>query len=57
MSLVSPALSDIIDRLRAVGCVLAEDEARLLVSTARTPAELAAMVDRRVHGLPLEHVL
>ncbi|HEX4701887.1 MAG TPA: putative protein N(5)-glutamine methyltransferase [Pseudonocardiaceae bacterium] len=57
MSLVSPALSDIIDRLRAVGCVFAEDEARLLVSTARTPAELAAMVDRRVHGLPLEHVL
>jgi release factor glutamine methyltransferase len=29
----------------------------LLISEARTPAELAAMVDRRVAGLPLEHVL
>ncbi|MCQ4043076.1 putative protein N(5)-glutamine methyltransferase [Streptantibioticus rubrisoli] len=47
----------IVSRLRAAGCVFAEDEARLIVSTARTPAELAAMVDRRVVGLPLEHVL
>jgi release factor glutamine methyltransferase len=47
----------IVARLRAAGCVFAEDEAQLLVSTARTPAELAAMVDRRVAGLPLEHVL
>jgi release factor glutamine methyltransferase len=37
--------------------VFAEDEARLLVSVARTPDELAEMVDRRVAGLPLEHVL
>jgi release factor glutamine methyltransferase len=44
-------------RLRAAGCVFAEDEARLLVSAARTPAELDAMVDRRASGLPLEHVL
>ncbi|GAA2899671.1 putative protein N(5)-glutamine methyltransferase [Streptosporangium fragile] len=29
----------------------------MLVSTARTPADLDAMVDRRVAGLPLEHVL
>lgn len=29
----------------------------MIVSTARTPTELAAMVDRRVAGLPLEHVL
>ncbi|GLW99933.1 methylase [Microtetraspora sp. NBRC 16547] len=29
----------------------------MLVSTARTPADLTAMVDRRVAGLPLEHVL
>ncbi|UGY91190.1 putative protein N(5)-glutamine methyltransferase [Streptomyces gobiensis] len=57
---VSPSLlplSLIVTRLRAVGCVFAEDEARLLLSTARTPDELAAMVDRRVAGLPLEHVL
>jgi release factor glutamine methyltransferase len=37
--------------------VFAEDEARLLVSAARTPAELDAMVERRASGLPLEHVL
>ncbi|MBB5123043.1 putative protein N(5)-glutamine methyltransferase [Streptomyces eurocidicus] len=55
----SPSLSlpAVILRLRAVGCVFAEDEAELLFSTARTPAELAAMVERRVGGLPLEHVL
>jgi len=47
----------IISRLRAAGCVFAEEEARLLMSTARTPDELDAMVDRRVAGLPLEQVL
>jgi release factor glutamine methyltransferase len=47
----------IVSRLRAAGCVFAEDESRLLTSTARTPAELDAMVDRRVAGLPLEQVL
>ncbi|MEV0371009.1 putative protein N(5)-glutamine methyltransferase [Streptomyces sp. NPDC050636] len=49
--------STVITRLRAAGCVFAEDEAELLISTARTPAELAAMVEQRVIGLPLEHVL
>ena len=49
--------SVIVARLRAAGCVFAEDEARLLISAARTPADLAAMVDRRAAGLPLEHVL
>jgi release factor glutamine methyltransferase len=55
----SPALpaSAVVDRLRAAGCVFAEDEARLLVSAARTPADLTAMVERRASGLPLEHVL
>ena len=52
-----PAFSAVVTRLRAAGCVFAEDEARLLVSTARTPAELADMVDRRAAGLPLEHVV
>ncbi|MGP3925726.1 putative protein N(5)-glutamine methyltransferase [Streptomyces sp. 8N616] len=49
--------SVVVTRLRAAGCVFAEDEAQLLTTTARTPAELAAMVDRRATGLPLEHVL
>src|SRR2546421_4078491 len=44
-------------RLRAAGCVFAEDEARLLMSAARTPAELDAMVGQRAAGLPLEQVL
>jgi release factor glutamine methyltransferase len=43
--------------LRAAGCVFAEDEARLLIEQARTPADLAVMVSRRTAGLPLEHVL
>jgi release factor glutamine methyltransferase len=49
--------ADIVARLRAAGCVFAEDEAELLLATARTPGELAAMVERRVAGQPLEHVL
>lgn len=59
MSALSSSLSQpvIVTRLRAAGCVFAEDEARLLISTARTPSDLTAMVDRRVAGLPLEHVL
>jgi release factor glutamine methyltransferase len=47
----------IVARLRAAGCVFAEDEARLLLAAAQTPAELAAMVDQRVAGLPLEQIL
>jgi release factor glutamine methyltransferase len=44
-------------RLRAAGCVFAEDEARLLLQEVRTAAELDALVERRVAGEPLEHVL
>ena len=44
-------------RLRAAGCVFAEDEARLLVAAARTATELEAMTSRRVGGEPLELVL
>ena len=47
----------IVARLRAAGCVFAEDEARLLVDAARTPARVAALVERRAAGEPLEHVL
>jgi release factor glutamine methyltransferase len=56
----SPSFRDrsaVVTRLRAAGCVFAEDEAQLLISAAYTPADLAAMVDRRSAGLPLEHVL
>jgi release factor glutamine methyltransferase len=57
---VSPSArerSAIVARLRAAGCVFAEDEARLLIAAARTPADLAGLVDRRAAGLPLEQVL
>ncbi|MEU5696413.1 putative protein N(5)-glutamine methyltransferase [Actinosynnema sp. NPDC020468] len=47
----------VITALRTAGCVFAEDEARLLRETARTPEELDALVRRRVVGEPLEHVL
>ncbi|MGH7728677.1 MAG: putative protein N(5)-glutamine methyltransferase [Vulcanimicrobiaceae bacterium] len=44
-------------RLRAAGCVFAEDEAALLSGAARTPVELAELVARRVAGVPLEQIL
>ena len=49
--------ASIVGRLRAAGCVFAEDEADLLVAAARTPQQLDDMVRRRESGLPLEHVI
>jgi release factor glutamine methyltransferase len=49
--------AEIVATLRAAGCVFAEEEALLLASAAGAPAELAAMVDRRVAGQPLEYVV
>ncbi|WTW96693.1 putative protein N(5)-glutamine methyltransferase [Streptomycetaceae bacterium NBC_01309] len=57
---VSPpslTLPTLVTTLRAAGCVFAEDEAQLLVSAARNPDELALMVELRVAGHPLEHLL
>ncbi|MFD7729642.1 putative protein N(5)-glutamine methyltransferase [Kitasatospora phosalacinea] len=45
------------DRLRAAGCVFAEDEARLLLAAAPDPARLDAMVELRCAGHPLEQVV
>lgn len=56
-SVRSLSFSSVVSRLRTAGCVYAEDEAKLLISGASTTAELAAMVERRATGLPLEHVL
>jgi release factor glutamine methyltransferase len=55
--LPSPASGDLVATLRAAGCVFAEDEARLLLAQAGTPAELDDLVRRRVAGEPLEQVL
>ncbi|ROS44981.1 putative protein N(5)-glutamine methyltransferase [Amycolatopsis thermoflava] len=46
----------LVSRLRAAGCVFAEDEARLLLEAASGP-ELDALTARRVAGEPLEQVL
>jgi release factor glutamine methyltransferase len=46
-----------VSRLRAAGCVFAEDEARLLLGAATSESHLDAMVRKRVAGLPLEHIL
>jgi release factor glutamine methyltransferase len=47
----------VVTALRTAGCVFAEDEAQLLVSSAATDAELTTMVGQRVAGLPLEQIL
>jgi release factor glutamine methyltransferase len=47
----------VIAELRAAGCVFAEDEAALLIAAASSPAELRNLIDRRVSGIPLEHIL
>ena len=51
------ALERLVLRLRAAGCVFAEDEAALLLAETDDPAELERMTRLRVDGLPLEHVL
>lgn len=41
----------------AAGCVFADDEARLLLAAGRSGADVPALLERRVAGTPLEHVL
>jgi release factor glutamine methyltransferase len=53
----APPPAAVVARLRAAGCVFAEDEAALLVRAAGSAAELAAMVARRVGGEPVEQVV
>lgn len=48
---------DVVARLRAAGCVWAEDEAALLEEAAGSAADLERLVARRVAGEPLETVL
>ncbi|MEU4397364.1 putative protein N(5)-glutamine methyltransferase [Micromonospora orduensis] len=49
--------SALVDRLRAAGCVYAEDEADLLLAAADDPATVADLTERRVAGEPLEYLL
>jgi len=48
---------DVVDRLRAAGCVFAEEEAALLVSAASGPDELERMLADRAAGRPLEQIV
>lgn len=52
-----PETVTVVERLRAAGCVFAEEETRVILNAARTPDEFHAMVDKRVSGLPLEQVV
>ena len=51
------ARAAVADRLRSAGSVFAEDEADVLIASARTSDELMDMVERRADGHPLEHVV
>jgi release factor glutamine methyltransferase len=64
----APARATLVARLRAAGCVFAEDEADLLLTTAaldqlehpeqlENPDQLENMVRQRVRGVPLEQIL
>jgi release factor glutamine methyltransferase len=54
MSLSTAAIAE---RLRAAGCVFAEDEAAVLVAEAPSRGALTRMIEQRVAGVPLEHVI
>ena len=57
MPVLASVPMNVVDRLRAAGCVFAEEEAALLAETATSPDHLEALVAERVGGLPLEHVV
>ncbi|MGK5685013.1 putative protein N(5)-glutamine methyltransferase [Actinoplanes sp. URMC 104] len=48
---------EVVNRLRAAGCVFAEQEAAVLLEAAADDDELERMVQRRVGGEPLEQVV
>ncbi|TFD25122.1 MULTISPECIES: hypothetical protein [Cryobacterium] len=51
---MSATTANLIARLRAAGCVFAEEEDQLLLSVQQSSAELNAMVDHRVGGFVIE---
>ena len=52
-----PRDAELAHRLRAAGCVFAEDEAKLLLAAAAEPDALEQLVVRRISGEPLEQIL
>ena len=57
MAASSPELPALVARLRAVGCVFAEEEAALIVAAAPPGEQRERLVGRRLEGEPLEQVL
>jgi release factor glutamine methyltransferase len=57
MTTAAGAEEGTVARLRDAGCVFAEDEARILHDAATSQTELVAMLERRVRGEPLEHIV
>ncbi|WP_223249295.1 putative protein N(5)-glutamine methyltransferase [Williamsia muralis] len=57
MEVSDALLAQVAARLRAAGCVFAEDEARILVSAALDTGTLEQLVRRRVGGEPLEYIV
>lgn len=55
--LSADAMDRLVVRLRAAGCVFAEDEAAILAEAADSPASLEALVVRREAGEPLEQLV
>ncbi len=53
----SSRYQQVVDELRAAGCVFAEDEAELLLRNSASADDLATTIRRRVSGVPLEHIL
>ncbi|MEC3956061.1 putative protein N(5)-glutamine methyltransferase [Nocardia sp. CDC153] len=53
----SPDTDTLVARLRAAGCVFAEDEAALLLEAATDAGHLESLVTQRIAGFPLEHLL
>ena len=48
---------ELVARLRAAGCVFAEDEAAVLLESTTDATELERFVQLRERGLPLEHIV
>jgi release factor glutamine methyltransferase len=57
VNLSAEHLDELVVRLRAAGCVFAEEEAALLAEAAATGAELEPLVVRREAGEPLEQLV
>lgn len=57
MTALEPPPTVLVDRLRAAGCVFAEDEVRALLQAVPDPHRREHLVRRRERGEPLEHLL